>query len=121
LKEESVFWLGGRPATKADAAAPPEAQRLEPAVMAACRAHGLVPGDFVAALGGYGSWLVHFERSEHRGRIVWNGREGKLVLQAALRSGGWADVHECPVDNASESAFVQAIAALLATAPTPPA
>lgn len=114
MKEESVFWLGGKPGTQKAAAAPPESGQLEPAIFAACRAHGLEPGDFVAALGGYGSWLVHFSRSPRRERIVWNGRERKLVLQAAIRSGGWEDLRDCPVEAANQDGFVAAIARLMA-------
>ena len=106
--------------TKQAAAGPPSAQALEPAVFAACRSQGIVPEEFVAALGGYGSWLVHFARAGRRERIVWNGREGKLVLQAALRSGGWEDLRDCPVPAADESGFVAAIATLMARADSPP-
>ena len=114
MKEESVFWLGGKPGTQKAAEAPPEAGQLEPAILDACRAQGLEPEDFVAALGGYGSWLVHFSRSPRRERIVWNGRERKLVLQAAIRSGGWEDLRDCPVATTSQDAFVAAIATLMA-------
>jgi hypothetical protein len=119
VKEESVFWLGGRPGTQKAAAAPPDAAGLEPAVLAACRAAGLAPGDFVAALGGYGSWLVHFTRGARRERIVWDGRNRRLVLQGALRSGGWEDLRDCAVATPDEAGFVAAIAALLpADSPT---
>lgn len=114
MKEESVFWLGGKPGTQKDAAAPPEAGQLEPAVHAACRAAGLAPEDFVAALGGYGSWLVHVSRGPRRERIVWDGRNRRLVLQAALRSGGWEDLRDCAIASADEAGFAAAIAALMA-------
>lgn len=114
MKEESVFWLGGKPGTQKSAAEPPDAARLEPAVLGACRSAGLAPEDFVAALGGYGSWLVHFTRGPRRERIVWDGRNRKLVLQAALRSGGWEDLRDVPVAAADEPGFGAAIAALMA-------
>jgi hypothetical protein len=118
VKEESVFWLGSRPGTTRPAGAPPEGARLEPTVLAACRAQGVVPGEFVAALGGFGSWLVHFERAGRRARLVWNGRERRLVLQGALRSGGWEDLGDCPVADAGEAGLATAIAHLL-SAPVP--
>ena len=113
MKEEPVFWLGGKPGTQKAAAAPPEAGRLEPAVCDACRGHGLEPEEFIAALGGYGSWLVHFSRGNRRQRIVWNGRERKLVLQGAIRSGGWEDLRDCPVISADQAGYVAGIATLL--------
>ncbi len=113
MKEESIFWLGGKPGAQKAAEAPPAAEKLEPAVCAACRAQGLEPEDFVAALGGYGSWLVQFSRAGRRERIVWNGREQKLVLQRAIRSGGWEDLRDRPVATVNEAGFAAAIAALL--------
>jgi hypothetical protein len=112
VKEESVFWLGGKPGSR-EADAPPVPAAIEPAVVAACRALGLDPEDFVAALGGFGSWLVHFTRGGRRERIVWNGRESRLVLQAALRSGGWEDLRDCPVAQPDTAGFVAAIGDLM--------
>jgi len=114
VKEEPVFWLGGKPGTQQAAAAPPDAATLEPAVFAACRAAGMEPEDFVAALGGYGSWLVHVAGGPRRQRIVWDGRNRKLVLQAALRSGGWEDLRDCPVASPDAPGFATAIGALAA-------
>jgi hypothetical protein len=113
VKEEPVFWLGGRPGTPSDVVTAPASGSLEPAVRAACRALGVEPEDFVAALGGYGSWLVHFTRTDRRERIVWNGRERQLVLQKAIRSGGWEDVHACDVASTDEAGLAAGIKALL--------
>jgi hypothetical protein len=122
MKEEPVFWLAGRPGKqKADVGETPPAQKLESAVFAACRDRGLEPEDFVAALGGYGSWLVHFTRADRRERIVWNGREQKLVLQRAIRSGGWEDLRDCAVGAADEGGFAKAIATLLGAESARPA
>lgn len=121
MKEESVFWLGGKPGTQKAADAPPEAGKLEPAIFAACKARGLAPEDFVAALGGYGSWLVHFSRGPRRERIVWNGRDRKLVLQAAIRAGGWEDLRDCAVDKPDEDGFVATIATLMSSDTARPA
>lgn len=113
MKEESVFWLGGKPGTQQAADEPPAAAALEPAIRGACQARGLAPGEFVAALGGQGSWLLHFSAGEQRQRIVWNGRDRKLVLQQALRAGGWEDLRDCPVTSTDASGFIAGMALLL--------
>lgn len=113
MKEESVFWLGGRPGTQQAADAPPPAAALEPAIRSACQARGLAPGDFVAALGGQGSWLLHFSAGEQRQRIVWNGRDRRLVLQQALRAGGWEDLRNCAVTATDAAGFIAGMAQLL--------
>ncbi len=113
MKEESVFWFGGKPGAKQAATAPPAAAGLEPAIRAACGARGLQAEEFVAALGGHGSWLVSFSMNGCPERIVWNGKDRKLVLQRALPSGGWADVREAPALASGADVFTSAIAALL--------
>lgn len=113
MTEQSVFWLGGRPGTQQAAQAPPAAAALEPALRQACRDCGVEPGEFVAALGGHGSWLLQFSRGERPERLVWNGRDGRLVVQRALRTGGWEDLRDCALDPAQAAAPAVAIAALL--------
>jgi hypothetical protein len=119
VKEQDVFWLGGQPGVHDHRQ--PDAAVLEPAIRGACRASGVEPDEFVAALGGHGSWLVTFSRSHARQRIVWNGRDRKLVLQAAIAAGGWNDLRECSISAADESGFLAGIAALLRKRVLPPA
>jgi hypothetical protein len=116
LKEESVFWRGGKPGAAQKAAAAPAAEALEPAVRAACESLGLRTDRFVASLGGYGSWLVQFDRDARPHRIVWNGRSRTMVLQAALRQGGWEDLRECEAETQDEAGFRAAIGTLLTAA-----
>jgi hypothetical protein len=111
VKEERVFWLGGKPGAQKVIEA--EAAGLEPAICGACRASGVEPQQFVSALGAHGSWLVAFSRDDARQRIVWNGRDRMLVLQAALASGGWEDLRACPVETADEAGFRAGIGTLL--------
>jgi hypothetical protein len=117
MAEQPVFWLGGKPGTSKDANAPPEALKFEPAIRESCTAHGIAVEEFVAALGGFGSWLVQFTAGEgaieRKHRIVWNGREARLILQAALRQGGWEDLRECPIAGTDQPGFVAGIHTLM--------
>lgn len=89
---------------------------LEHAIHDACRTHGILPEDFIVAHSHHGSWLVHFTTSARRQRLVWNGKDGRLVLQAALRSGGWEDLRDTVLTaDADASAFATGIAGLLGT------
>ncbi len=67
----------------------------------------------MAALGGQGSWLLHFSAGEQRQRIVWNGRDRRLVLQQALRAGGWEDLRNCAVTATDAAGFIAGMAQLL--------
>lgn len=88
---------------------------LEHAIHDACRAHGLLPEDFIVAHSHHGSWLVHFTTSARRQRLVWDGKDGRLVLQAALRSGGWEDLCDAALADPDAAAFATGIAGLLGT------
>jgi hypothetical protein len=113
MKETPVFWLGRKPGMSNSADLTASADALEPAIRAACSAQGIEPQEFVAALGDYGSWLVSFARTGQRQRIVWNGRDRKLILQSAIPTGGWADVRDCELPNADSQGFTSGIATLI--------
>ena len=113
MKEEPIFWVGGNSAYHGKNQVSPDTAALEPAIRGACREAGIEPREFVAALGDYGSWLVNFARGRTRERIVWNGRERRLVLQSAIPSGGWSDRHQLDLDAATAPDFTAAIATLL--------
>ncbi|MCK6372032.1 MAG: hypothetical protein L6Q83_12060 [Gammaproteobacteria bacterium] len=118
MQEEPVFWLGGKPGAAKQSPEPAVADHpLETQIRAACREASLTPGDFVTALGGYGSWLIGIDHGGHSARLVWNGKDGRLVLQRALPAGGWEDLRECPVTAADGPGFAAAIR-LLVTAGT---
>ncbi len=117
MKDERIFVpFDGKPGRPPAADAPRAAAVLEPLIAAACRAQGVTPEDFVAAVS-YGSWLVHFDAGGRRQRLVWNGRDSRLVLQAALRSGGWEDLRDCAVATPDDRGFTDSIALLLGTGP----
>lgn len=107
---------GGQLAGVPDATARIKAtEALEGAIHEACRAQGILPEDFIVAHSHHGSWLVHFSTDTRRQRLVWNGKDGRLVLQAALRGGGWEDLRDVALAaDADAEGFRAGIASLLA-------
>ena len=83
MAEHEVMWIGRRPAAMAPAEHPATTEEFADAVTSACAGCGCDVQDYVAAAGAYGSWLVRFERGGQRQRLVWNGKDGKLVLEQA--------------------------------------
>lgn len=83
------------------------------AVTAACARGGCEVDDYVAAAGVYGSWLVRFGRNGHRQRLVWNGKDGRLVLEQATTGSQWTELAGSPVSGRGPDDFVAAITALL--------
>lgn len=114
MSEQPVFWLGGKPgsARQVDASRPPAAN-LEPAIGTACASLGLQVHTFVAALGGFGSWLVEVTRDGERHRIIWNGKDSRLSLDRALAHGGWEELRACAVASADAEGFIAGMRRLL--------
>jgi hypothetical protein len=67
----------------------------------------------VAAAGAYGSWLVRFARNGQRQRLVWNGKEGRLVLEQATTGVDWNELGSSPVSDRDQDHFVAAVRTLL--------
>lgn len=107
------MWIGRRPAQMA---APEQLAATEPfaeAVTTACGECGGDVQDYIAAAGIYGSWMVRFARAGRRQRLVWNGKEGRLLLEESTAAIDWAELGSTPVDPQDAAGFVAAIRALL--------
>lgn len=113
MAEQPVFWLGGKPGTAKDAEAPPDAEKFGPPIREACVAAGARWQTFVAALGGYGSWLAEIIHEDHRHRVIWNGKDKRLSLDRALPSGGWEELKSREVLSEDTTGFVAGTADLL--------
>jgi hypothetical protein len=114
MSEQPVFWLGGKPgSTRQIDASRPAAANLEPAIGTACASLGLQVDTFVAALGGFGSWLVEVTRDGERHRVIWNGKDSRLSLDRALAHGGWEELRACAVASADAEGFIAGIRQLL--------
>jgi len=107
------MWIGRRPAavTPVEHAASTEA--FAEAVTNVCAGYGCEVEDYIAAAGSYGSWLVRFGRDGRRQRLVWNGKDGRLVLEAATTGPDWHELGSSPVSERDQDHFVAAIRALL--------
>ena len=121
MKEESVFWLGGKPGAPKEIRTAPATEQLAPAIRGACEALGLQVDDFVASLGGYGSWLVQLKRDGAMHRVIWNGKEARLSLDRALPRGGWEELRACAVQSPDAAGFVAGVQRLLSPSPDTPA
>lgn len=113
MAEHEVMWIGRRPATMAPAEHPATTEEFAEAVTSACADCGCDVQDYVAAAGPYGSWLARFERNGQRQRLVWNGKDGKLVLEQATAGVDWIELGSRPVSERDEAHFLSAIHALL--------
>lgn len=113
MAEHEVMWIGRRPAAMAPVEHPATSEAFADAVTSACAGCGCDVQDYVAAAGSYGSWLVRFERDGNRQRLVWNGKDGKLVLEQATTGVDWNELGSSPVSERDETQFLLAIRDLL--------
>ena len=67
----------------------------------------------MAAAGAYGSWLIRFSRDDAKQRLVWNGKEGRLVLEQATTGIDWDELQSCPVAERDTAGFIAAMQNLL--------
>jgi hypothetical protein len=115
VAEHEVMWIGRRPAALAPVEHPATAETFAEAVTGICASCGCDVADYVAAAGAYGSWLVRFERDGHRQRLVWNGKDGRLVLEQATTGVDWNELGSNPVNDRDQDHFVAAVRTLLET------
>lgn len=113
MKEHSVFWLGGRPGQSKPAEVLPGAEHLAPVIRATCAELGLQVEEFVAALGGYGSWLVQFTRNGVPHRVIWNGKDARLSLDRARPHGAWEELCACRVAAVDANGFTAGVRQLV--------
>ena len=113
MAEHEVMWIGRRPAAMAPVEHPATSEAFAEAVTRACTGCGCDVHDYVAAAGIYGSWLVRFERQGERQRLVWNGKDGRLVLEQATAGVDWNELGSSPVSERDEAHFLLAIRNLL--------
>ena len=113
MAEHEVMWIGRRPTALAPTEHPATTEEFADAVTSACTGCGCNVQDYVAAAGAYGSWLVRFERGGQRQRLVWNGKDGKLVLEQATAGVDWIELGSSPVSERDQAHFLSTIHTLL--------
>jgi hypothetical protein len=112
VAEQPVFWLGGAPGKKSTQREAPEAERYEPALSDACESCGYEVDEFIAALGGFGGWLMNLERSGVQYRVFWSGKSKQLIFEAA-KPHGWVELNSSEHEDESVPGFVDAVKSLL--------
>lgn len=113
MAEHEVMWIGRTPAAMAPAENVAATEEFAEAITQACTGCGCEVQDYIAAAGVYGSWMVRFLREGGKQRIVWNGKEGRLVLERAVTTVDWEETRHGRVDDRNQAGFVTAIGNLL--------
>jgi len=113
MKEENVYWVGTQPIGEKKAPDLADDPSFVAAITAACEAADCIVQGFISALGPYGTWLVEIKRDGQEQRILWNGKEAKLVLQVPLHQGGWEDPLAIEVTMQDKNGFVEAVTDIL--------
>ena len=113
MAEHEVMWIGRRPTALPTVEHPATTEEFADAVTSTCADAGCSVQDYVAAAGAYGSWLIRFSRDDAKLRLVWNGKEGRLVLEQATTGIDWDELRSCPVAERDTAGFVTAVQSLL--------
>jgi hypothetical protein len=115
MAEHEVMWIGRTPAGLPLADNPAATEEYATALTDACAACGADVLDYVAAAGPYGSWLIRFDRNGQRERLVWNGREGRLVHERATAGTDWLELGTETPASRDLAACLASLARLLNT------
>jgi hypothetical protein len=113
VAEHEVMWIGRRPRRCPPSNIPRRAKNSLPPSPEACSAAGCEVQDYIAAAGAYGSWMIRFSRDDARQRLVWNGKEGRLLLEQASTGIDWNELQSCAVAARDAGGFVAAVQGLL--------
>lgn len=120
-REEDIFWLGGAPGTRKQPGEPSghlaDRSEFTAAITRCAESAGCTVKQFVSAKGPYGTWLIVYRRAGRAQRILWNGREQRLVLQLELPNGGWEDPISIEVASQDQTGFVAGVEQILQTDP----
>ena len=113
MKENEIHWLGKRSRSGRQRRNFADEDDFVAAMQTACEEHGCQIQRFVSAKGVFGTWLIEFSRDGKNQRIVWNGKEEKLVLQVELPQGGWEEPTATAVASADIQGFGDGIRLLI--------
>jgi hypothetical protein len=113
LQEDEIFWMGGQRGSPDEKTQLADDGDFVDSIEAACRSAGAEVSRFVSAQGSYGTWLVEFRLGGQSQRLVWNGKEQKLVLQVERERGGWDEPQETSVVVMDAGGFIAAVHQLL--------
>ena len=113
MKEDDIFWLGRRSTPKDTGDRLADDEAFVAAVRAACEAAGCEYQRFISALGPYGTWLVEIRRDGKAQRVLWNGKDARMVLQIELTQGGWEDAVAIDVAEQNLDGFVAGVNQIL--------
>ncbi|MEC7803287.1 MAG: hypothetical protein VX533_00380 [Pseudomonadota bacterium] len=116
MPEKAVFWLGGKPG---QAGAPKKGieqeQEFAAAIRQTCETNGFQVREYVAAQGAFGSWLMQLSKDGGRQRLVWNGKDGQLLFEQVLETGGWEQLCAGEVAAHDLNGFITVVQSMLAT------
>lgn len=113
MPEHEVMWIGRTPAGRPAADNPAATEAFATALTDACAACGVDVEDYVAAAGPWGSWLIRFRRQGLRQRLVFNGREGRLVHEEATSGSDWRELGADTPTGRELADFIDCTARLL--------
>lgn len=113
MKETGVFWLGKRARSGEQNRHIADQPEFVDAMQSACRSLGCSVQRFISATGPYGTWIIEFGRDGQNQRIVWNGKDEKMVLQVALPGGGWEEPCETTIESCDTTGFADGINRLI--------
>lgn len=117
MTEQTLVWVRRTPPKPA--APELDEQQLSAGLAAACSGCGYELREFIAARGAFGSWLAQLARDGRQHRVIWNGKDGRLVLEGAGPHAGWEELGSTAPEQRDVAGLLAGVSTLLAAAGAP--
>jgi hypothetical protein len=111
--ESEIFWLAAPSDRSKNAPKLADSTGFSAAIAQVCEEANYQVIRFVSAKGAYGTWLVELKRDAVEQRVVWNGKDKKLVLQLRRSEGGWDDTIVISISPETLESFARGVKSIL--------
>jgi hypothetical protein len=116
MTEQTLVWVRRTPPKPVEPGI--DEQQLSASLAEACTGCGYQLKEFIAAKGSFGSWLAQLGKDGHPHRVIWNGKDGRLVLEGAGRHAGWEEIASTVPGRRDVEGLVGGVKSLLAAPAT---
>jgi len=115
MTEQTLVWVRRTPSRPT--AQEVDEKQLSADLAAACAGCGYELGEFIAAKGSFGSWLAQLSKDGRSHRVIWNGQDGRLLLEVAGQHAGWEELASATPEQRDIGTLLAGVQALLAQDP----
>ena len=113
MSEQPIVWIGKKPKSMEAREKAVEPAELEALLTEAVTGCSFDYQDHVVAHGEFGSWLVNLNRDRCHHRVIWNGRDGSMLLEKQVGPAGWEELERVSCEATDTATLIEELKKLL--------